>query len=195
MFCCIYLTICDRQVLLKYFIDKCYWDFLTGCFYFYPIFGKERPRMILRNMSKSVLTVDCFCHPLVMLHRWLEKSRSVMLGHLKNLAASSLAISENGSVWEWPQRLRNVLSQKNSPKNLQNADAARSQTCTFTMGPGSGWFPRTHFYMFRYRIRVPPRQKYPWKLMKKDVELMLRNSRPGDQICQQKYICEVKNMF
>ena len=142
MFCCIYLTICDGQVLLKYFIDKYYWDILTGsylCFYFYPIFGKERPHMILRNMSKSVLTVDCFCHPLVMLHRWLEKSRSVMLGHLKNLAASSLAISENGSVWEWPQRLRNVLSQKNSPKNLQNADAARSQTCTFTMGPGSGW--------------------------------------------------------
>ena len=142
MFCCIYLTICDRQVLLKYFIDKYYWDILTGsylCFYFYPIFGKERPHMILRNMSKSVLTVDCFCHPLVMLHRWLEKSRSVMLGHLKNLAASSLAISENGSVWEWPQRLRNVLSQKNSPKNLQNADAARSQTCTFTMDPGSVW--------------------------------------------------------
>ena len=84
MFCCIYLTICDRQVLLKYFIDKYYWDILTGsylCFYFYPIFGKERPHMILRNMSKSVLTVDCFCHPLVMLHRWLEKSRSVFLGH------------------------------------------------------------------------------------------------------------------
>ena len=59
-------------------------------------------------MSKSVLTVDCFCHPLVMVHRWFEKSRSVMPGHLKNLAASSLAISENGSVWEWPQRLRNV---------------------------------------------------------------------------------------
>ena len=157
MFCCIYLTICDRQVLFKYFIDKYYWDILTGsylCFYFYPIFGKERPRMILRNMSKSVLTVDCFCHPLVMLHRWLEKSRSVMLGHLKNLAASSLAISENGSVWEWPQRLRNVLSQKNSPKNLQNADAARSQTCTFTMGPGSGWravqksCPRMRFLYF-----------------------------------------------
>ena len=117
--CCIYLTICDKQVLLKYFIDKYYWDILPGfylCFYFYPIFGKERPHMILRNMSKSVLTVDCFCHPLVMLHMWLEKSRSVMLSHLKNLAASSLAISENGSVWDFLQRLRNVLSQKKAQK-------------------------------------------------------------------------------
>ena len=57
-----------------------------------------------------------FFHPLVMLHRWLEKSRSVMLSHLKNLAASSLAISENGSVWDFLQRLRNVLSQKKAQK-------------------------------------------------------------------------------
>ena len=39
-----------------------------------------------------------------------------MLSHLKNLAASSLAISENGSVWDFLQRLRNVLSQKKAHK-------------------------------------------------------------------------------
>ena len=88
--------------------------------------------------------------------RLFHKSRSVfydfsqiserLLWFFTNLRASAWfnfeqrsKISDAPSVWDFLERLWNLWYQKNPSKNLQYADAPVSQTCTFSMDPGSGW--------------------------------------------------------
>ena len=75
-----------------------------------------------------------------------HKSRSVLPGLILNTGAKisdalnrGAKLSDAPSVWDFWERLWNVYYQKNNSKNLQYSDAPVSQTCTFAMGPGSGW--------------------------------------------------------
>ena len=74
-----------------------------------------------------------------------HKSRSVLPGLILNTGAKisdalnrGAKLSDAPSVWDFWERLWNVGYQKNDSKNLQFSDAPVSQTCTFTLGPGSG---------------------------------------------------------
>ena len=57
--------------------------------------------------------------------------------------------SDAPSVWDFLERLWNLWYQKNPSKNLQYADAPVSQTCTFSMDPGSGCAtPTSQLFLF-----------------------------------------------
>ena len=108
-----------------------------------------------------------------------HKSRSVLPGLILNTGAKisdalnrGAKLSDAPSVWDFWERLWNVGYQKNDSKNLQFSDAPVSQTCTFTLGLGSGWcIPLIcHFFytgrIFENQILHPKKQLKTPKTLK-----------------------------